>query len=316
MILNYNTGKEIISDYEDRKKETYIGFITPNGDYISFNNLLGGRSFHGEAWNPVSYAFLSYASYILKNTDVNTAFEWAQGIENGRMQKNLYEKNHYPGMKEIVLRGVRRFNDCNHTSIDDFLYTLEHQLENTYRFRGYDMMVYDLLVFFKNAYANKTFFETIGTKLYADNQDYIHEKYNLDEKSYDDAESFYLNYLKKQVLSYQKDILVQYLGYDSIERFSSSVDVINNDIDNFEDVPRIIMTSDPNPYERFYNYLLMDWQVQRLPRYYWHEDKKKYEVEDSFMQYHKSSTYEKLEQELNAIKKCTSRLERKKYFRN
>lgn len=318
MTLDFNTGKDIIVSYEKKKGKPYIGFIAPNGDYISFNILMGDRSFHDSPWNPVSYTFLDYISYIVRNTNVNTHFNWWNKIGEKDTRDKYYEFNHYPNIKELVLRGFNPFFDYNRSSISDFITKLDERISLSYGKHGYEMMVYDLLIFFRNAYANKTFFETIGKKFYVDSERDIIKKYNLDKRDVDKIRDTYKSYLKMQLLSYQKDIIVQYLGYDAIERFDqngmrASTLAANKDSDKlFLFNPRVITSSCLNVYERYYNYLLMDWTIQRLPRYCYNYETKTYEIIDLFYQ---SEHEEKLKQEIQAIRKLVPLCERYKYFR-
>lgn len=126
--------------------------------------------------------------------------------------------------------------------------------------------------------------------------------------------------MKEELLSYFKDICVQYLGYDSLERFKTNGDNLNipsfGEYYNFDFLanPRIITSSYPNINERYYNYLLMDWVVHRLPRYNYNEETGLYE-KSAFSMIYQSETEQKLEQEIQSIKKNVPIKERKKYFR-
>lgn len=135
-----------------------------------------------------------------------------------------------------------------------------------------------------------------------------------------ELESIYRDYLKEDLLSHLKDICVQYLGYDSLERFHPNGSEIEipyryDDYDfDFLANPRIITSSYPNVNERYYNYLIMDWTVHKIPRYYYNEQTGLYE-KSVLSSFYKSETEQKLEQEIKSIKKLVQLQDRKQYFR-
>ena len=64
-------------------------------------------------------------------------------------------------------------------------------------------------------------------------------------------ESYYKGNLFTSPYSFASDFLTMVLGYDKIETI----------------LYHVISTSSHEPYERFYNYLLMGFTIQRLPKY-------------------------------------------------
>lgn len=315
--------EEQIASREERMRKPYVGYFAPNGKLIDYNILLGGN--YHDAWqNPVSWAFLSWVSYIVKGSSIEDLKEWA-------IFPDMITNNQYPGIDEFVIRGYGADYDFSYYNIDYFLETLYEridEIEDTWHTLGsiedYTAFEYQLLLFFRNAYKNKNFFDTIQRKISIENPDVVKEKlkYKYRNCSFIDREleSIYRDYLKRELLSYFKDICVQYLGYDSLEKFKPNGTAIKvpyeyQDYDfDFLANPRVITSSYPNINEKYYNYLLMDWSVHRLPKYYYNEKDGLYEKSD-FTALYQSETEQKLEQEIQSIKKLVPLKERKKYFR-
>ena len=137
-----------------------------------------------------------------------------------------------------------------------------------------------------------------------------------------EKEEFYYSYLIVHLMSYFKDICVQYLGYDSIERAWRIYDVnlFNNihDASNgyaFSNNPRIIVTSEKNVNERFYNWLLMDWTIQQIPKKVWDDKNKKFIDEDYIFNYINRDKEEIYGKEIESIKRLVKKEDRYKYFR-
>lgn len=121
-------------------------------------------------------------------------------------------------------------------------------------------------------------------------------------------------------MQYFKDISVQYLGYDSLERFTTKNKEIKIQNRNGEEYqryflanPRVITSSYPNINERYYNYLLMNWRVDRLPRYVFNDKSKYFEV-DEFISNYDVEKEEMLGKEIQTIKKLVPLKDRHKYF--
>ena len=56
------------------------------------------------------------------------------------------------------------------------------------------------------------------------------------------------------------------------EKILSALDLdVSKESFDFKENPRVITSSYPNINERYYNYLLMDWAVHKIPRYYFNE---------------------------------------------
>lgn len=314
--------EERITSREIEIREPYVGYFTPNGKLIDYNVLLG-ENCH-DAWrNPVSWAFLSWVCYIIKGTSIEDLKEW--------VYPNLVANNQYPGINEYVIRGIGNTYDFNYDNIDCFLQTLYRRIEyieDTWhvlgKMEGWLAFEYELLLFFRNAYKDKKFFDTIQRKITIENPDtikkilkYKYRNCNLTDRKLEDI---YCDYLKRELLSYFKEICIQYLGYDALERFTPTGKLIEipyrtHEYDfDFLANPRVITSSYPNVNERYYNYLIMGWDVHKIPRYYYNEQTGLYEKSDFNICY-QSEREQKLEQEIQSIRKIKPIKERKKYFR-
>lgn len=301
--------EEKIVKKEKDSKMTFVGYFSPNEELIDYN--IYSVSNHHDNWrNSVSLTFLAWVSYILKDTNVNN------------LSEDLKINNMYPGINEIVKFGYDEDSDINYYSYEvvlNILLSEVNYLKELYRHNkptGYALFEYDLMLFFEKAYSNKTFFETIGRKFSIENPNSVKEKLRNKYKDYDeyDINDLYQNSVKKQLLSYLKDICVQYLGYDSIERFKPNGEpIVITDNYNFLDNPRVITTSYKNVNDRFYNYLLMDWVVNREPIYRFNSNTNMYELDNN---YYVSENEEMLGKEIESIKKHVLKKDRYKYFRN
>ena len=82
----------------------------------------------------------------------------------------------------------------------------------------------------------------------------------------------------------------------------------------FYKIPRIITTSYNNINERFYNFLLMDWAIHKLPRYLWDEKEQKYIEEPVIRDFYQNDTEEIMKKEIASIKRLVPKKDRYKYF--
>lgn len=168
------------------------------------------------------------------------------------------------------------------------LYDMKHG-HFVYRKDILELRIRNLLL---NCYQNEDFFKGYGRSLFLMSEDSfidMYEKlYDLGEKSYNERQNeieyLYYDYWSRMILSYFKDTLVQYLGYDSVEMVSS----------------RTICTSYPNINERFYNYKLMDFNILKVSRMMWDDENKIYRPSPIEYQTEKE---EILEKEIESIKR-------------
>ncbi len=295
----------------------YVGYFSPSGDLIDYN-VMFGENYHDTWRNPVSLSFLSFVSYIIKGTD----------IEHYKQDDpETYERLMYPGLKEKVIHGLGIFYYYNERSLDDdidFLNSYLEELKNKYYLDEYRLFEIDLLDFFKKTYSNKKFFDALDKKIYVENENEMckefTKKYSY-ELSYDRKKELYVDYLKTELMKYFKDIAVQYLGYDSLERFKPNGEIIKIpyhwekwDFDYFKKTKRIITTSYQNYYERFFNYMIMEWAVHKIPRYLWNEKENKFEKESYIRDFTYKDSEELYKKEIESIKRLVPIDERYKYF--
>lgn len=263
----------------------------------------------------VSTTFLRYVSYIIKGTSIKNI-----NVENNNnLTKKFIESVKYPGLDEYVIRGIRFYLNENKEDFNVFL----KEIDEILKYKSHDDRIFEfsdqILSFLKNAYINKTFFETIGRKIYATSEnDFLLSNQN---KSFEAQEKAYFEYLRLELMQHFKDIVVMYLGYDAIERFAPNGELIKipyhpkDYATYFEKTPRIITTSYSNVNERFYNHLLMDWSVHKLPRYLWNEQTLKYEQEPTYRDFYYNQKEKILKKEINSIKRLVPLKDRYKYFR-
>jgi len=323
MVIEYKED-EIVKT-EQFTQKPLIGYINPHGKIINYSTLIGEIG-HDNWRNPATPIFLKLISFVIKGEST----KWLEDFEF----YDLLEKNKYDGFDEVVKRGLEYAQKINYDSYDDFLRELDNMLNVETEFAKsaakyyksywnrdeFATLRYDLVKLFHKLYSNKDFFNSLGRVVYVESESYISKKYHI----YDGVKQskFYHDYLVVQLMSYFKDFLVQYLGYDSIERAMPDSDLIlfNNIHDGshgytFSDNPRIIETSCTNINERFYNWLLMDWEIQRVPRYYWNEKEKKFELEQINHSFFQTDKEEILGKEIEAIRNQIPRDKRKAYFR-
>ncbi len=314
----------IMDEIEKKKYVPFVGYINPRGQLIDYTTSIGEQT-HYSTKNPVSMIFLQFISYIVKGFNPKKLkFFWD---EDG----HIYKNNKTDGFDDVIKRGFNYhiyYNSCSH---DDFLQEMNTYYESRQKYiKSYinsqysflDMHVYeqlqnDLMIFFKNAYQNKDFFKSVGItpqvecyENYLENHGKeIEEKIKLYSwMSNRSGRDFYNEYQIAQLMSYFKDIIVMYMGYDSIER---RLKLSPNKSTRF----KVITTSCTNPNERFYNWLLMDWNIQRIPRMYWNEQEKRFIQENPIINYYQTDKEKILSKEITSIKREIPRQLRKEFFR-
>ena len=78
---------------------------------------------------------------------------------------------------------------------------------------------------------------------------------------------------------------------------------------------KVIFTSCTNPNERFYNWLLMDWIVQRVPKMIWNEGEQRFVQESALMDYYQTEKEIILGKEIQSIRRKVPKQYREEYFR-
>lgn len=327
MIIEYKED-EILKKEKWNYNKPLIGYINPYGQILDYSMLIGPYG-HDNWRNPATPIFLSFVSFVVKNYKVDNFLNFDK-------EETLYKKNKYEGFDDVVKRGIGYDYYANHDTYDEFLQQLnnsvneeEEILKTTIEYGGslrscnvYKILSYDLVKLFEKLYSNGDFFESLGRVIYAENQEEVLNKYNMNITSnIHERDKFYHNYLIVQLMSYMKDICVQYLGYDSIERAWRIGDL--NRVNNiytasngykYSNNPRIIVTSEKNINERFYNWLLMDWTIQQIPKKIWDDKNKKFIDEYYIFNYTYNEKEEILGKEIESIKRLVKKEDRYKYF--
>lgn len=280
-------GKEF-DKYERFKCKPYIGFFSPKGQLVDYNTELGGS--HGDLGNLVSWTFLLWIK-----------------------QKNIINDLNLKGIDTLaklnVNNGVITNADiaCNSFNVKSNLLTLQR----------------DLLHLLNEAEDSESFRECINKKVDVDlfPKSIVRDrKVELSGESIYEIANVFGTKNTKSLLLLLKDICIQYLGYDSIERYKPNNEPIKlpelyylypDDYLTYFDKPRIIMTTHSNIYERFYSYLLMEWQVRKVPKYVYNSDTKTFDIDTT---YFKTDKEVALEKEIETIKKHVPLREREKYF--
>ena len=330
MTIEYRE-EEILKKEEWMYGKPLIGYINPYGQILDYSMLIGPYG-HDNWRNVATPIFLSFVSYVVKNYKVSKLLE-----SRWDFIKALYEINKYEGFDDVVKRGLEYDYSENHDTYEEFLQCLnrvvneEKEKATSAREYGgsflqwnvYNILRYDLVKLFEKLYSKGDFFDSLGRVIYAENKQEVLNKYNMNNiNDTRRSDQFYHNYLIVQLMSYIKDICVQYLGYDSIERAWQIGDI--NRVNNiyyasngytFSKDPRIIVTSERNVNERFYNWLLMDWTIQQVPRKVWNEKNKKFIDENDIFDYVHNDKEDILGKEIESIKRLVKREERYKYFR-
>ena len=287
MVLDFK--QEEIQEEEKESRNAFSGYFSPSGKLINFN-ISGEETHHQDASNPVSQAFMKYISY--------------KKDEDGTVYRGYpYFEEPFEVFYRRILRDIERLETFIHSGFGD---------QN-------DHLELDMLNFFKNAYRDNKFFESIGRIVTMNNDQQLEFDLKCRKKYKDPVE---LEIDKAQLFIYyllkiMKDVCIMYLGYDSVESKEPNGNkiIVNKDGEydlDFLAHPRVISTSVDNAYDRFYNYLLMDWRVDKMPRYYYDIAQGKYVLLPLNIAIEKETM---LREEIESIKKLTPREERYKYFR-
>ncbi len=317
-------------DEEIRKTEIFngsnpfLGYISPLGELIDFSYLIGEKG-HGNWKNPVTPLFVTYMSYVNEGDNIekykNSEEEW---------YKKLYEINKYKDFSDSVLRG-QTYVGYNEWDYEEFITILNNRInkikKETHYMDEWNRLKFDLMLFFEKCYSKRDFFFSYGNIVKVPCFESFLKMHEKDLEwigctSYFDKEDQYREYVIATLMhSAFKDILVQYLGYDSIERaipkdspyyLSKNLYYASYGFD-YSNYPSIL-TSCSNPNERFYNWKLMDWDIKQLDRMLWDEEEKRF-VKSPTRNFHQSDKEIALGKEIEAIKREVPLQKRKEYFR-
>lgn len=328
MTIEYKED-EILEKEKNMSGKPLIGYINPYGQILDYSMLVG--PYGHENWrNPATWVFTVFVSYIIKDFYVSELESW-----DWDGSKKIIIDNKYDGIDYVVKRGINCFYEFNDDSYEKFLQQLNDCLKNERESiksslslgnslidqDEFDLLRYDLLKLFEKLYSKNDFFDSLGRYIYAERKETMVQKYKSLSKG-DICFYNHMDYLMVQLMSYIKDICVQYLGYDSIERAWPLGDknIVNNIFCasngyTFSKDPRIIVTSERNVNERFYNWLLMDWTIQQVPKKIWDENNKKFVDENYVLDYVHNDKEKIFGKEIDSIRRLVPKNERYKYFR-
>ncbi len=299
-------------------RQPYVGFISPNGTLVDFNDSIS-NSRHDSKGNPLSNTFLKYISYV-DGTDVHEE----DSIKKYHPEKVIMKQ--VDGYKELIYRGWFGGYD-GFDSFENILSNLEYEIKRLQKrvreghFCPSEVaelgFKYALLKFFVDAYKDKDFFRIIGRVIRIPSEDYIRERLReqYDPEWLKDYENKMISEeVEKYLMSYFKDICVMYLGHDSIETFQANGEPIKRA--QFTDTmltPRIITSARYDIYERYFNCLIMEWVVHRIPRYS-KDGNGIYHKQSELFNYYETSREREFKEEIEKIKKKVPLKDRFKYF--
>ena len=316
-------------------KGPFLGYINPRGQIIDYSILIGERG-HDNWRNPITPLFLTFISYVVLGDRIEHYKDEASTFKSNevkRIYEEIYEKNKYDGFDDSVLRGPTDYG-ANEYYYDDFIELLNKNIKkvNTSRFNTakfglstdeWELLKNDLMNFFEKCYSKRDFFYSFGRVVKVHNFKTYCEIYKkfLEDCDHHEKWDYYENYCVITLMSHFKDILVQYLGYDSIERALpvDDLNIYNNlfDVSNgYTEAPyKVIFTSCTNPNERFYNWLLMDWIIQRVPRMLWNDAEQRFVQESPLTDYYQTEKERILEMEIKSIRKRVPKNSRTEFFK-
>lgn len=290
--------KTIVNDGEiiphDFKNPNFVGFLNPVGTSIDYSMPfgLGGHD-------------SNYTTDLFKEFFYTRFREYDEGNE-------AYEKNERDICASDLKKILKKLNDVNEK--------IESNRNWLNKVSEFDLMDRDLLIFFRNCYSNGLFNKGLGKdvrfmdefefsatdfkpvraereRLYPMKENETRYEYNYRIPYYLKFEAQYSHYINTMLLDLLKETFICYLGYHSVER-----------------IPRTITTSEFNIYETFYNYLLNDFNIVRLPKMIYSVDEKMYKEykPNEFLVSEKELI---LKDEIESIKRMVPPNKRYKYYR-
>lgn len=303
----------------------YVGYFSPMGKLIDYNTDFGGQT-HASWTNPISLAYIKYVSYIVADETIDGSYAKSLKEKNPQRFKEMTSF----GINELVYRGYSSYLSGVHNSMDEFIEDLKRDIEEYEEIvkkdarTDYDLFKLNLLKFFEKAYRNRDYLNTTHVITKLDNFSTIEKKVK-DELMLSDikisCDRIVQGIIYKELLTNLKDICIQFMGYDSIERFDPNgkkLIIPSNTIDYdnfFYNNPRVITTSYKDIYERFYNYLLMDWEIYKVPRFIFNDESNLFEEDLDPLNTFKLDKNEEIKEEIQSIKKLVPPYERNKFFK-
>lgn len=283
MTLQFNeeiVNDEIISS-NSFKSPNFIGFINPYGVPINLKDKLGYTG-HGEAPS-IQERFRVYYTLKIKESKLTSPLE--EYIMTSEYQHSEKERqiNYLKQLRESLNE------ELNYQKKESTFYNIsEKQME---------LDIYD---FFINCYSADTFFKGVGNvqtcKCEREFWATEYKNKNLYDVGDWDFNMEYQIYKDKILAETLKNVLIQYLGYHSVER-----------------VPRTITTASICTYKEFYKYIANDFTIFQIPKMIWDSKKRKY-VELKLNEFFLPDSELRLRDEIQAIKKLVPINERTKYL--
>lgn len=267
----------------------FIGFLNPKGEKIDYSDPLG--SGHG-SHNIITQTFQAW--FYDKRYNLSEC-NWS--VENQIEQCKTIRSELKDIIKSKKLEKAKA-------------------LQNKYGFSSQNQLLLDLYEFYYNCYKNDLFkigfnheYKIMNKTEFYNSAEYfnIRQKYpkksnendweyNLRIPSIYQFQYMYWKYQSDIYANLFKDIMIQYLGYHSIER-----------------IPRTITTSETRIYSTFYNYLKNGFTIVRIPKMIYDEQKNmytKYNLSDFLMPDSELrlkaeiESHKKQQKKINKYKKC------------
>ena len=267
---------------ENFKCPRFVGFLNPYGIPIKFVDKFGYTG-HGEVPSIQEYFRVYYILKIKPSKLISPLEEYIMSYEYLNSEKNRYNIT----LKECIEELKEDINRYKKSSSSFVISRLQMNM--------------DVYSFLFNCYSANTFFEGVGNietcmcKEEFWNKEYINKNlYRVDSWDFNIEYEIYKDKILTEIF---KNVMIQNLGYHSIER-----------------VPRTITTSSLNIYETFYNYLLNDFLIFQMPKIIFDPKKKKY-VKQNLNEFFLPDSELRLRDEIQAIKKLVPIKEREKYYR-
>ncbi len=279
---------KLFEEYEREHYRPFVGYFSPKGKLVDYNTELGGK--HRTIGNIVSWTFLmwikssdTFKDLGLMDVEMKASFDKETGI---------IKNANIPLVEDI---------DVNLLKLQKDLIELLKVMER------------DPLLQAKIS-------ERIDMALIPESV----KKHGL--ISEDDGKMFEIERVfgfanTTNLLTLLKDILVEYLGYDSIEKIRPNGEYLEYPLNiskedySFADRPRTIDTSNKEIHVRFFNYLLMDWKVAQMPGYIYNSQKGTFEELPMGMYAIQSGRDLEYQSEIETIRRLVPRKDRIQFFR-
>ncbi len=291
MTLPFN--EKVVNDgeisIEGFKYPNFVGFLDPNGIPIKFEDKFG---YTGHGGGPsIQEVFRSYYRLKIRDSEkINHLEKYNMSYKYLHSEKERYSNY----LKENI------------ASLKGAIELYKKKYPSSYFI--FEMMNLDIYTFLLNCYSAETFFEGVGNietcmceEEYFDNEYKYNREYsneNFTFPCYDYYFQMNYNMYKDGILvDVFKNVMIQNLGYHSVER-----------------VPKTITISVFNIYETFYNYLLNDFTIYQIPKMIFDNKQNKY-IERRFNEFLIPDSELRLKDEIESIKKLVPINERFKYYR-